>query len=374
MRKLAGAAVLGLLALAGLLPSRAPAATGDTPIARVGAYYFDGWAGSFSGFHFTGLRGGPFEERRPLFGWSDRPRTTMPTQLRWAADTGLDFFVFDWYWHAHATAYPYLNRGLDNYRATPTSERAGVGFAIAYVNVSVTDAAQALTFPDAPATPPGADFVIPRSRWSDQVRSWSRLFRSPDYARVGGRALFVILDAGGFIAQWGGIAGANRAISALHRAGAFVASAVSDASGLAAVARLHLDALTQYSYPLAAPPRPGPRPWGELAAATRGLWASLVRGPLPLIPAATTGWNPRPWREYQAGQLFWFQRRPSQVASLLRSAIGVARGENLAHPPLALLSSWNELGEGHYIVPTVGTRFSYLKAVARALRVPWTGR
>jgi Glycosyltransferase WbsX len=355
-----------MLALAcGLAPASAGAAIASS--AQVGAYYFDGWAGPFSGFHFTGLRGGPFEERRPLFGWSDRPRGTMPRQLAWAADAGLDFLVFDWYWHARATAYPYLNRGFENYRAIPPAHRSGVGFAIDYINGGASDEQQREGFPDAPVPPPAASFVVPRARWDDQVRRWSRAFRDPGYLRIGGRPLFVIHDAGSFLSQWGGIAGANAAVADLHRAGAFVAAGVGDATGLAGLTGLRVDALTQYNYPLAIPPRSGRRPWGELATAARRLWREIAAGPLPLIPSATSGWDPRPWREYQAGHLFWFDRTPARVAALLSAAIGVARAERIPGPPLALVASWNELGEGHYILPTIGHRFSYLRALAAAL-------
>jgi hypothetical protein len=204
-------------------------------------------------------------------------------------------------------------------------------------------------------------------RWADQARRWSRAFRDPGYLRVGGRPLFGIHDAGSFLSQWGGIADANRALAALHRAGAFVATGVGDASGLASLVGLRVDALRQYHNPLAIPPLDGPRPWAEFAAGARGLWRNISAGPLPLIPSATSGWDPRPWREYQAGHLFWFQRTPTQVAALLRSAIGVARRERIPGPPLALVASWNELGEGHYILPTIGQRFSYIRAVAAAL-------
>jgi hypothetical protein len=358
---------LGIAAMLALACGLAVAPASSAASPRVGAYYFDGWAGSFTGFHYTGLRGGPFEERRPLFGWSDRAPETMRLQLAWAADAGLDFFVFDWYWHARATSYPYLNRGFENYRATPTGQRSGVGFAIDYINGAVSEEQQRATFPDAPVPPPGASFVVPRARWADQVRRWSRAFRDPGYLRVGRRPLFVIHDAGSFLSQWGGIAGANRALAALHRAGAFVAIGVGDASDPAGLAGLRVDALTQYNYPLAIPPLDGPRPWGDFAAAAQGLWRGIAAGSLPLIPSAASGWDPRPWREYQGGHLFWFERTPSQVGALLRAALGVARRERIPGPPLALVASWNELGEGHYILPTIGQRFSYLRAVAAAL-------
>src|SRR5690348_1578218 len=97
-RVLIAAVVLVLLAL---VPRAAHTSTAPTPSARVGAFYFDGWAGPTSDFHFDGLaHPGPlgyFPQRRPLSGWRDNTPAALEAELRWAHADGISFFVFDWF-------------------------------------------------------------------------------------------------------------------------------------------------------------------------------------------------------------------------------------------------------------------------------------
>jgi hypothetical protein len=343
---LGAAAVLFILS-----PGEALADVAGSP--RLGVYYFEGWAGGVNSPHIRGIRSAAIRE--PIWGWSDRG--DMARQLRYAARAGVGFFAFHWYWAPRRTRYPYLNRGLAAYRALPPRRRAGVEFAVSYVNAPPISCRG--------RNEPG--FVVPRTQWRGQVGRWSRHFRSPGYARVGGRALFIILDAAQFIAQWGGVAGANRAIAALHRAGAYVAAGAVGDTGLEA---LRVDALTQFHYPTAAGAEAGRRRWSALAGAAHRLWRDLSGGPKPLIPSSAAGWDPRPWSSSapcSPAHRIWYPRTPGRVAALLHDAVDMARRERIPGRPLVLMPSWNEYGEGHYIAPTHCDGFRYGRAVASVI-------
>lgn len=75
-----------------------PALTSARPVARVGVYYFDGWANRCS-FHFNGLLSPSYVGREPLSGWHDGTPAAMEAQLAWAHGDGVSFFIFDWYYH-----------------------------------------------------------------------------------------------------------------------------------------------------------------------------------------------------------------------------------------------------------------------------------
>jgi hypothetical protein len=84
------------------------------------------------------------------------------------------------------------------------------------------------------------------------------------------------------------------------------------------------------------------------------------------------GWDPRPWHERVEGRLFWYKRTPALFGHFVRDAIRWSAANPVAlvrdqRRPLVLIEAWNELGEGSYIVPTIGTCHRYGRALARAL-------
>jgi hypothetical protein len=76
----------------------------------VGAYYFDGWAGhnryANSGeswaknapTHLTRRFVNEFPEREPIWGWRDDSQEIMEKQITLAAENGVEFFLYCWYW------------------------------------------------------------------------------------------------------------------------------------------------------------------------------------------------------------------------------------------------------------------------------------
>jgi hypothetical protein len=331
--------------------------------ARIGAYYFGGWSGPTTGRPFAGLE--RFKTRQPLFGWRDADTNSMQQQLRWARAYGLSFFAFDWYHNAGRSSDPFLNSALQNYLRLPRSDRSGVKFAVVYVN-----------------TNDGEDFVVPRAAWGRVARSWASLFEDPDYVRVGGKPLFIVLDALRMKGQFASRDGVNGALDTLRRAarahrlpGVFVVGGISvgpgfDWQGLRRrVAGESWDALTQYAYPAVAGTAAGPRRFDQIMRAERDVWAKFdASATQPYIPDVMVGWDPRPWNETIGGRLFWVRRSPAAVAAFVDAAIDWAHSHRRPRdtdPPIVMLEAWNELGEGSYIVPTIGDCHAYGKAVAR---------
>jgi hypothetical protein len=125
-------------------------------------------------------------------------------------------------------------------------------------------------------------------------------------------------------------------------------------------------------------PRSGARPYSELVTAVRDEWRRFAQmSPVPWIPSATVGWDPRPWDERAFGELFWFARTPAEVAAFVQNAIAWVRENPSMHigatsePPLVLIEAWNELGEGSFVIPTERDRYAYGRALASMLGLPW---
>jgi hypothetical protein len=384
-RALIAAASLALLAL---VPAAARPSAEPTPSARVGAFYFDGWAGPLTSFHFGGLLGTQFSGRRPLSGWRDNTPEALEAQLRWAHEDGIGFFAFDWYYNPDPGNGP-INMAHDTY--LKLHDHDGVGYALNYVNQ------------------PG--FVVPPDQWATVADSWvTQDFLNPDYVRIDGKPLLVILDERFFNLQMGGATGVNAAIATLQEAGkrhglpgVFVVGGryltwtseqcfpqCQDTDGDSPLE--HYDAITEFSYPYILEPRDGPRPYSEVAAAIERMWEVIAqRSPFPHIPSVMAGFDARPM--ILAGQIqspdqggwpllkgheTWFVTTPADVGGLVRDAASWVeahpsmRVEPAPAPPVVLIQSWNELQEGAILVPTDQDGYSYGRAIAQAVGIPWT--
>lgn len=342
--------------------SRPPAASA-TPV-RVGAYYYDGWSGPLTATSFNGLVSGPWQDRQPLSGWGDGTSAAVAQQLRWAHRYGIGFFVFDWYYGAAGHALP-QNTALRLYRALPAHN--GVGYALLYVNTGGS--------PD--------NFVVPPAEWPTVAARWAAQdFARPGYERVDGKPLLIILDVARFNQQFGGPKGVDAALATLRAAarnaglpGVYVVGGVYvdprfDWTWFRTVASQEdFDAFTQYSAPAAAGDLSGAQPYLRLVRAIEADWARFASGPIPFIPDVITGWDPRPWGSTVSGKGLWFVRTPLQVGAFTRAAVRFAEQRQTAGGgrSLVLVEAWNELGEGAYVVPTVGSCHAYGAALAAAL-------
>jgi hypothetical protein len=262
---------------------------------------------------------------------------------------------------------PGLDHALANYLGLRFHD--GVGFALTYVN---TDQ-------------PPDDFVIPRTAWAATIERWIGYFRRPGYVRVQGRPLLVVHDAAGFTRQLGGPARAAAVLARLRAAarrqglpGVFVVGGIGaaphpEAGALAGLVGEGYDALTQYGYPSVVGRAPAPAPYYRLVGAEVASWQRIAAAsPVPFLPAVMAGWDPRPWGEKVAGAPPWFRRSPGTFERFVQAAVRYSA----EHPamrlpgtsrPVILITAWNELGEGDYIVPTRGACHSYGDALARAL-------
>src|SRR5215469_8649096 len=78
-----------------------PTVASSQTLARLGAYYFDGWAGSLTSYNLQPLTSNPaYQNREPLSGWRDDNTCAIEEQLAWANSFGLNFFVFEYNFNA----------------------------------------------------------------------------------------------------------------------------------------------------------------------------------------------------------------------------------------------------------------------------------
>ena len=174
-----------------------PAPASTQTRARLGAYYFDGWSGPLTNFHFQGLPLGPYQGRQPLSGWQDNSTCAIEQQLATAHSFGIDFFIFDWYFNATVNdPGENLNSALQITYALP--DRHGMQYAILYVS-----------------SPP---FLVGPADWTAAVTEWIGYMADSAYVRINGKPAFFIINVGEVRQDFGTSAAVFAALQQLRAA------------------------------------------------------------------------------------------------------------------------------------------------------------
>ena len=344
-----------------------PGSASNQTKTRLGAYYFDGWSGSLSNFHFNGLLNGAYQSREPLSGWQDNTPCAVEQQLAWANQFGVNFFVFDWYYNVAQNEYEgdNLNNALQT--TLSLSNRHGMQFAIQYV--------------DAPP------FVVPSAAWTSTITEWLGYMKDPAYVRVNGKPLLIVYSMGLLEQSFASAAIANffnqlrAAAQTQGLPGVYIVGGLDvsydpltqalNINDLSMTAADGYDAYTIYNYSTTGVS--GLQPFSMLQGGMQAIWTQVaLTSPLPYIPVSVDGQDASPTNEWP----YWFSRAPQDVSGFVSAAINWTqtnpslRPEPPPTPPLVLIEAWNELGEDGILVPTVGDGTSYGDALGAMLTTP----
>jgi hypothetical protein len=331
--------------------------------ARLGAYYFDGWSGPLTNFHFNGMVNGPYKDREPSSGWQDNSSCAIEQQFAWAHEFGIDFFVFDWYYNVPLSSHgENLNNALQRTLTMPN--RHGMQFAIMYTNA-----------------PP---FAVPTANWASTIDVWIGYMKDPDYVRVNGKPMLVVYSLGLLEQALGSSAAVADSFNQLRTAaqaqglpGVYIVGGL-DASYDRSTQNLNIDlsmtaadgydAISMYNF-FVSGVGSGLHPFSVLSDSRQVIWAQVAfTSPLPFIPVAIDGQDSRPVVPPESD--WWVSRTPQDVTGFVSAAITWAnsnpqlRPEPAPTPPLVLIEAWNELGEDSILVPTVGDGTSYGDSLA----------
>ena len=154
----------------------------------------------------------------------------------------------------------------------------------------------------------------------------------------------------------------------------------------------HFDAITKFGTLLSMPAPDGATPYSEMVNQEEQVyWPRYEQSTaFKWIPTVGSGWDGRQHYPdqlpdsdgpYPNGKrrLYWFVRTPGEYEQYFKDAITAATthpqldvAASPGEPPLIMADAWTEgIGEGHYLVPTVGTGYTYEQAIATALGLPF---
>lgn len=317
------------------------------PQLKVGVYYFDGWAGhhrSANDPNEPWAKNAPsnsskrlveeFGEREPIWGWRDDSQEIMERQIDLAADNGIEFFLFCWYWKDNGgpinpTAIESLpmHTSMNLYMKAKNKKRIKFGLLV--------------------ANHQGFE-IKGTENWGKATEYWMQYFKDPQYVKVDGKPLVVIFSSGGIdndaIARMQEVSKAQGLKQGLSIAGC--GNTANKNFGL----RTHYNIVPGYSA------GSEEHKYAELVEAHKAQWTGTEQQ--PYIPEITVGWDKRPWENKTGKGQGWYypDRKPAQVKGFITDAIKWMdeHPKQTTKERYVLIYAWNELGEGGYLVPTKG--------------------
>lgn len=327
---------------------------------QIGAYYFDGWTGTYP-YHITQSLKDSFTEREPIWGWVTSTQEIVDTQIKLAEETGLSFFSFCWYYSGERKykTEP-LNHALNCY--INSKERKKLKYCLLIANHK--------------------GFEIGPKDWPIVTNEWITDFKSKSYLKVNKWPLIIFLSPSSLVAQFGSPEGVKMAFNALKLKaksnglkGVTIAACIAPEKDKIILAEnCGFDMLTGYNYYGAGFTYKNQQiPIENLQKAEYEIWDKFSQlTKLKYIPVTTLNWDPRPW----ANRSNNYSTRPYYVGfspeSIYQSVLQCEEWihhnpEKITKEKLAILYAWNEYGEGAYLTPTKNG-IKLLDGVRRAMK------
>jgi hypothetical protein len=337
---------------------------------KLGVYYFDGW-NSMSDFHITKSLVNDFPERESKWGWITSTTPAMKEQIDLAADAGLSFFSFCWYYqNAQTYMSDPVNHAVQLYLNSPNNSRI-------QFNLIVCDDGR---------------YQFGPTDWPFLENVWIQMFKKPQYLKVYGKPYILFSNVESLITHFGSTMAVKQALDKLRRLAAseglsgvtFGACVYPDIKGLQNARDCGIDILTGYNYH-ATGFKPFPKipnspmyptqaiPIKSLLNSDTIVWNRItLLSHIPYIPPVTLNWDPRPWNDntnhYDTAP-YYVGFSPSSVYTSVSNLIyWIKTHSSRVAENIGMVEAWNEYGEGSWLTPTKSGDNSKLKSVAAAIR------
>lgn len=321
---------------------------------RIGAYYFDGWTGKTS--HIKPALEN-FLDRKPVWGsYITSTPELVQTQINLAADAGLDFFSFCWYFDSKdfSDNLP-INNALKLY--LKSANRSRLKFNIMVANHQ--------------------GFYINPSNWNKIKHYWLALAKEKEYLTVNQKPLIVFFEFREMMKNFGSEAALKKAIDDLKNeaiAGGLKGLTVGvcvwpGQNNFQQITDCGFDLITGYNYHGSGLTELV-NPIANMAKAEYNVWNQLGNKQLPYIPVSTLNWDMRPWSDTADREkrfVGFGEKSVEHSVGNLKTWL-MENSSFAAKEKLGILYAWNEYGEGGWLTPSVQLKDSLLNGLKNALR------
>lgn len=326
----------------------------------VGAYYFDGWTGSYS-YHLTDLLRTKFRNREPKWGWITSTQNIVNKQILEARKYNIDFFNFCWYYNGKERFLKEpLNRGLMYFKKA--TNREALKYSLLVVNHE--------------------GFTIAPKDWRFLIDYWGEEFKSNSYLKINNKPYISFFSISSLISEFSGAENVRNALIQLRKhcesiglgkilIGVCVSPNIDE---IKMAERCGFDILTGYNYASSGfnSSDSNEIPIDSLVVNETKYWQAIKNASkLGFIPSVTLNWDPRPWankiNRYSNSKRYVGFSENSVYKSMFNCRMWLTKNQsNPADYMVALLYAWNEYGEGAWLTP--GKKGpNYLKSIKKAL-------
>lgn len=340
------------------IPDPEPPIVIDTPLVKLGAYYFGGWYQNST--HITPSLVNDFPERQPVWGWETNTADAMKAQIDAAADAGLYFFSFCWYFNTQDLS---ENRPADDairlFANAPNKKR--LKFCLLVANHD--------------------GYRINPQNWPALKEHWKKWFLDSSYLKVDGKPLIIFFDPSNLITNFGGGQNLKTAFDDLRNEtkvlglnGVCIGGCTSrSANSIATAKNAGFDVFTGYNYSGAGLTTAIPTPISNMVSVeTNTCWPIFANAGALYIPISTLNWDNRPWvvtnRPDTVKRFAGFSKQSvTNSISNLKTWI-LNNPSSTTKEKLGLVYAWNEYGEGGWLTPSTILKDSLLQGFKVGLK------
>lgn len=309
---------------------------------KIGAYYFDGWSGKT--FHITPELKKDYPDREPVWGWITSEQKIIDQQIQLAADKGLAFFSFCWYFKKGVSpADDIHNRALSFYKKSANAGK--IEYCLLVAN--------------------HAGYDVGPDNWEELTDYWTEEFKHPQYLKTNKKPILIFFESGSLIRNFGSEQKVSDAFEQFRKKvenaglnGVSIAVCAGSADGVARAESCGADLITGYNYHSAGfKGETQAQSIQNLHQAEPRLWSVLAEASdRPYIPVSTIGWDPRPWANQKNNYLQKPYFNDFSAISVKQSVTNLVKWMNLNQSQLTaerigLIYAWNENGEGAWLTP-----------------------